>query len=355
LVIGNHEYYVPNVDVDGLQKPYSVYRKFGFKDRAYYYFSHKGFKFVVLDGDSCYLNFDPSLPEYEEALAYYRDLSGPQKKWWNAAISIEQRKWLMDVLDDSILLDEPVVILCHYPIHRPVDHHSLLNSTELLKIVDGYSNVVLWMNGHYHQGSYAVEGRRHHLGLKGMQSEGKNWYELEFSPQRVLVYQAENTTTPVFDLDITRPTPTVERPAGFAVAAVSGDAFLKWDAWPAEATHVVVQRRHVSNLTAELPSTAQTLSWQTVATLALATTQSYLDSTVDPVADYKYRIRFLDGAEGSHYSQALSPGESMQAIYGDDVTNRNIGCELVGFGAGGDSTEAFLVDGMPRRLAPKRY
>lgn len=176
LVLGNHEYYVPNVDVDGLEKPYSVYRKFGFKDRAYYDFRHKGFRFVVLDGDNCYLNFDPELQGYQDALAYYQDLSGPEKQWWNAGISITQRKWLMDTLDDSINLDEPVVILCHYPTHNPVGNHSPLNSTELLDIVNGYSNVVMWMNGHNHRVTYAMEGRRHHLGLKGMQEGADRWY-----------------------------------------------------------------------------------------------------------------------------------------------------------------------------------
>ena len=251
LVIGNHEYYVPNVDVDGLQKPYSVYRKFGFKDRAYYDFRHKGFRFVVLDGDNCYLNFDPDLPEYQTALAYYEGLSDIQKQWWwNAAISIDQRKWLMDVLDQSIILDESVIIMCHYPIHSPVTNHSLLNSTELLDIVNGYSNVVMWLNGHYHKGSYGMEGRRHHLGLKGMQNEAENWYQLDFNPAQITVYQAENTTTPVFDLDISRPTPTVARPTGFTVTDAAGDASLTWDVEPAGATDVVVERRHVSTLSA---------------------------------------------------------------------------------------------------------
>ena len=81
----------------------------------------------------------------------------------------------MDVLDESNILNEPVVILCHYPIHPPVDHHSLLNSTELLDILNGYSNVVMWMNGHYHRGSYVMQGRRHHLGLKGMQEGADRW------------------------------------------------------------------------------------------------------------------------------------------------------------------------------------
>ena len=229
LVIGNHEFYVPNVDVDGMKKPYSVYRKFGFTDRAYYDFRHKGFRFVVLDGDFCYLNFAPSLPEYQEALDYYNSLSGqPQRQWWNAAISLDQRTWLMDVLDESSVLDEPAVIMCHYPIHNPIGHHSLLNSTEMLDIVNGYSNVVMWLNGHNHSGDYALEGRRHHVNLKGMQNEAENWYEIEFSPDRVLVYQAEETNTPAYDLDISRTALTVDPPSGFDATNAAGVAVGTW-------------------------------------------------------------------------------------------------------------------------------
>ena len=47
-VLGNHEFYVPNADVDGMKKPYSVYRKFGFSQKPYYSYRHKGYRFIVL-------------------------------------------------------------------------------------------------------------------------------------------------------------------------------------------------------------------------------------------------------------------------------------------------------------------
>jgi len=304
LVIGNHEFYVPNVDVDGMKKPYSVYRKFGFTDRAYYDFRHKGFRFVVLDGDFCYLNFAPSLPEYQEALDYYNSLSGqPQRQWWNAAISLDQRTWLMDVLDESSVLDEPAVIMCHYPIHNPIGHHSLLNSTEMLDIVNGYSNVVMWLNGHNHSGDYALEGRRHHVNLKGMQNEAENWYEIEFSPDRVLVYQAEETNTPAYDLDISRTALTVDPPSGFDATNTAGVASLSWNAEPAGVTSVVIEARHVPTAGA----------WQVVANPASPTGGSHGHTPAQPAAEYKYRIRFKAGTALSRYSEALSPGEDPDA------------------------------------------
>ena len=202
LVLGNHDYYVPYRDADGTPKPASVLRAFGFEKTAYYDFFHKGFRFVVLDGDMSPYNYDPSTPEYQEAQDYFDSIQGPQKTPWNAGISKKQLGWLTKVLDAALASGEPVVIMCHYPIHNPSHAHSLLNSAELLSILKQYPNVVLWLNGHNHAGDYALMGTRHHLNLKGMQNEDDNWYQLDFSPTKITVFQAEDLTTPKYELDI---------------------------------------------------------------------------------------------------------------------------------------------------------
>jgi 3',5'-cyclic AMP phosphodiesterase CpdA len=200
VVLGNHEYYVPDFDVDGTPKPASVLRAFGFEDRAYYNFRYNGFHFIALDGDLSPNNFARSTEEYQLAKAYYESFEGPQKKWWNAAISQKQISWLRNVLDESLSLHEPVVIMCHYPIHLPFDGDSLLNSEELLELLEAYPNVVLWLAGHDHRGSYTKMGARHHLTLKGMQNEADNWYQIDFTADNITVYQAEDVSTPKYQL-----------------------------------------------------------------------------------------------------------------------------------------------------------
>ncbi len=340
-VLGNHEFYVPNADVDGMKKPYSVYRKYGFDQKPYYSFRHKGYRFIVLEGDWRYLTWDPSLQGYTDSINYHNDYSsdmgtGGQKAWWNAAISLTQRRWLMELLDESLLLNERVVCMAHDPIN-PLKKSSLYNSVEMLDILDGYPNVVMWLNGHHHGGGYFLQNDRHHMNLQGMLDGTDRWYQLTFSPQIIYVYQAENTTTPTNTLDISRAEPSVSNPSGFSVADAAGDAALAWDIEPAGVTQVVIERRHVSTLTAELPSTAETLSWQTIDTLTLPTTQAYLDTSVSyPVAEYKYRIRFLDGIEGSRYSQALAPGEAVRMSYEDYAASLGAGYELSEADADGD-------------------
>lgn len=203
LVLGNHDYYVPYKDADGLSKPASVYRAFGFKDNAYYDFAHKGFRFIVLDGDLSHNNFDIESEDYKEAKAYYDDPSkGNVKGIWSAGVSAKQMDWFKGKLDEALAKKETTVIMCHYPTHKPFNGHSLFNAGEMLALLDQYPNVVLWLNGHKHSGDYKMVGKRHHLNLKGMQEEDDHWYQLDFTPEKVTVFQAENVETPVFELDI---------------------------------------------------------------------------------------------------------------------------------------------------------
>ena len=201
LVLGNHDYYVPNEDEDGLIKPQNVYRAYGFKDKAYYDFLAKGYRFIVLDGDDHYLHYSPKHPKYQETLDFYNKFKGPQKRWWNASISKKQQAWLIKTLDKASKAKEKVVIMCHYPIHKP-DGHSLFNDKEILDILDQYPNIILYLNGHNHMGDYKLMGKRHHLNLRGMQNFANSWYQLDFYQDKIKVYQAENTTKPVYELKV---------------------------------------------------------------------------------------------------------------------------------------------------------
>ena len=204
-VLGNHDYYVPYKDADGLSKPASVFRAFGFKDKAYYEFSHKGYRFIVLDGDMSHLNYDIESEEYTKAKAHYDALKGPARGIWSAGISTKQMDWLKGVLADSLTKQQPTVIMCHYPMHKPYDGHTLFNAAEMTTLLNTFPNVVMWLNGHNHSGGYAKISGRHHLNLKGMQNEGHHWYQIDFSPETITVYQAEDLKTPKFELELSWP------------------------------------------------------------------------------------------------------------------------------------------------------
>ena len=61
------------------------------------------------------------------------------------------------------------------------------------------------MNGHDHRGAYQKIGKRHHLNLKGMQNEGNHWYQIDFNPESITIYQAEDLKTPKYELKLSWP------------------------------------------------------------------------------------------------------------------------------------------------------
>lgn len=198
-VLGNHEWYVPDRADDG-EKPGRVFRKFGFKDKGYYDFAEQGFRFVILDGNDRYMYAYPKgSPAYIDAKAYYDALPRhlPERRNWNGAISQQQLSWLRATLADAQEKQQRVVVCCHYPIHEPAEPHTLLNHAELRAVLDAFPNVVLWLNGHNHQGGYALANehqpnQRHHLNLKGMQNGDGAHYRLQFFEDSIDVYRAES-------------------------------------------------------------------------------------------------------------------------------------------------------------------
>ncbi len=189
-VLGNHEWCVPDRAHDGA-KPERVFKRYGFEEKAYHDFKHKGFRFVVLDGTDRYMYAYPKdSDEYLDAKSYYDSLA--RRSPWDGAMSSKQLDWLKATLADAEAAREKVVIFCHFPIHEPSRNHNLLNSLEVSGLLDGFPNVVLWLNGHNHQGGYALmNGRRHHLNLKGMQNFDDTHCRLAFYPDRIEVYRAE--------------------------------------------------------------------------------------------------------------------------------------------------------------------
>jgi hypothetical protein len=294
IVLGNHDWYVPDRGPDGA-KPDRVLRKFGFSDKAYYDFRHKGYRFIVLDGnDFYYFAYPKGSSEYEAARAYYEAFSGPQKRWWNGAISIEQQAWLMDRLDESAAVNEPVVIMCHYPIHKPEDMHSLLNNSKMLSILDGYPNVVLWLSGHDHAGEYTMHGARHHLSIQGMMSYEDAWYRMDFSPRRIELYAAEETRIPRLLMVVMLPEYSLKAPEDLEAGAKDGAGVkLSWDQPPPLATGVVIERRNVHK--AEVFRLVGETGPEK---------RGFVDETVVPGREYVYRIRFKGGEAGSGYSRA---------------------------------------------------
>ena len=61
-----------------------------------------------------------------------------------------------------------VIVFSHIPV-RPLNNaHNLWNDAEIVDIIENYSNVKAFINGHNHAGNYIFKNGIHYVTLKGM-------------------------------------------------------------------------------------------------------------------------------------------------------------------------------------------
>jgi len=106
---------------------------------GYYAFSHKGWRFIVLD-----TNYSP------EGTAY----TGEDMQWDNCVVDPRQVQWLRKELD---LADGPVIVLAHgnlepRTVAGELDPHIIRNTAEITEILQNSGKVRLVLQGHYHRG-----------------------------------------------------------------------------------------------------------------------------------------------------------------------------------------------------------
>ena len=76
-------------------------------------------------------------------------------------------EWLESELKEAEAVKEKVILFCHFPIF-PKDPHNLWNDKELKSLLEKYSCVKAYINGHNHKGNYAEKNGIHYMTMKGM-------------------------------------------------------------------------------------------------------------------------------------------------------------------------------------------
>ncbi|MCM8541221.1 MAG: metallophosphoesterase [Lentisphaeraceae bacterium] len=159
-VLGNHDYCV--------KTPYKteVLKTLGLSS-AYYSFTIDSFKFIVLNGNGLSLNaFDEASEMYTKSKKYWEESAG-ESEWWNGAVDQEQLNWLKQELNKAEKANLSSVIFCHYPLIGD-PRFNLWNNEEILGLIESKKSVKVWMNGHFHEGDYAIRNSIHHINMKGM-------------------------------------------------------------------------------------------------------------------------------------------------------------------------------------------
>jgi hypothetical protein len=169
-ITGNHDYSIE----PELRQKLPVLAEF---KKGYYSFTYENFRFIFLNGNeiSTYSSDNEAIirEANDQILNLQRegDINGID---WNGGIGKQQVIWFTDQLNESEGKGEKVFILCHFPV-APENKHNLLNYKEILQILSNRRNVIVWFNGHNHQGNYCNFNAIHFVTLKGMvETESEN-------------------------------------------------------------------------------------------------------------------------------------------------------------------------------------
>ena len=139
--------------------------------KGYYAFSHKGWRFIFLDGNALSLQrFPKGSPGWKKAQARLEELKkrkAPNAMPWNGALGKDQWAWMVKELDRAAGKKERVILFSHYPVY-PFNVHNQWDDREIVKLLDGRENVFAWIDGHNHAGNYGFHGGVHYLNLPGM-------------------------------------------------------------------------------------------------------------------------------------------------------------------------------------------
>ncbi len=173
-IAGNHDYSIDS----------SYKKKIPFMsdpEGRYYSFSYQSFRFILLDGNdiSTYKSDNKeSIKQGENLIARVKTSGEINGMDWNGGIGNNQLKWLTKQLEEAMLNNEKVFLICHFPVF-PESTHNLLNYKEVLSILEKHKNIIAWLNGHNHAGNYGNFNEIHCITFRGMvETENTNSYAL---------------------------------------------------------------------------------------------------------------------------------------------------------------------------------
>jgi manganese-dependent ADP-ribose/CDP-alcohol diphosphatase len=174
-LLGNHEF-------EGVSDKYKlgILNKYRMPD-FYYDFKYGNWRFIILDGTELgkYSSFLHSDLEEEGEILRKSVKGNVNDLPWNGGISHRQQLWLQNRLIDALKNNENVIIFCHFPLFPESIDLSLWNYNEIIDILEKYPNVVAYISGHYHEGSYGSKNGIHYLTQKAMvDTPDKNSYAI---------------------------------------------------------------------------------------------------------------------------------------------------------------------------------
>ncbi|NTV45903.1 MAG: metallophosphoesterase [Chlorobiales bacterium] len=159
-VIGNH-----CLDI----KLPDLLSRFGMQ-MPYYDFTYERFRFIVLYGMEISVHSEPKDGSAHQFATRFL-AENPGFKAWTGAVSNEQLDWLDERLKLAAESNERVIILNHFPVTNSTTsekHGILWNHEEVTGLITSSGVVVAHINGHYHNGAYALQNGTHYVTLESL-------------------------------------------------------------------------------------------------------------------------------------------------------------------------------------------
>ncbi len=159
-VLGNHDFSVADKYKDRVPERLGL-------ERRYYDFAVGKWRFLILDTNDVSLYAYPAGSKRDlESREIYESLGGKLPKY-NGAVGDAQMAWIEQSLARAESRGETVILHSHHPVY-PFENHIAWNAREIIELIERYSCVAAYINGHNHAGAYGLKKGVHYLTLKGM-------------------------------------------------------------------------------------------------------------------------------------------------------------------------------------------
>lgn len=165
FVLGNHDFGVAPGDKGKVMATMNL-------PAAYHAETINGWHLIFLDGTEVstyrYPADNPKTKSAGEMRLGLERLHRPQSQPWNGALGETQMTWLAQELKSAGQNNKRVIVFNHFPVYPLNQPHNLWNDADVVTLLASFPNVVAYMNGHNHQGNYAVHKGCHYVNFKGM-------------------------------------------------------------------------------------------------------------------------------------------------------------------------------------------